>query len=118
MRTIREFELEAIQIMGSGVLTPDQLTILESLSRPAEYEYTGSGYFLKVQDPSLPEAKRTLSSPPVVGEFDGIICGFVVYLGNRELTLECHTWGPVDVPEGFRDCAVSVRTDPSIAELR
>ena len=41
-----------------------------------------------------------------------IQAGFVVYLGDGELTLECHTWGEIDVPNNFRDMAVQVKTPP------
>jgi hypothetical protein len=108
MGTLREFELEAIRIMGHGVLTPEQMLLISELAEPAHYEYTGSGYFLTVSHPDLPALRATLSSPVVVGECGQIICGFVVFLSDHELTLECHTWGDVPVPPGFRKLAVLI----------
>jgi hypothetical protein len=35
-----------------------------------------------------------------------------VFLGNGKLTLECHTWGAVDVPADFRDRDVLISTPP------
>jgi len=37
----------------------------------------------------------------------------VVFLGEGALTLECHTWGAVDVPGDFRELNVSVSTPPT-----
>ena len=119
MTAFRPFEIEAIRLMASGVLSESQMQLLCDAEHPDIYEYTGSGYFLSVKHPSLPVAPRTLSDPPVVGNADEIQAGFVVFLGNGELTLECHTWGSVDVPADFRDRAVVVSTLPvNFVDLR
>jgi hypothetical protein len=110
--TLRDFELDAIRILASGHLSYDQLEGLQSLRMPARYEYTGSGYYLTVADPRLPAEKRTLSVPPLLGIADDVVCGFIVFVGNHELILECHTWGAVVVPEGFRQRSVRVE-EPS-----
>jgi hypothetical protein len=98
--------------MAHDALSEDQLRSVFSAQSLWSYEYTGSGYFLSVTDPSLPSAKKTLSKPPVIGNSGDIQAGFVVFLGEGRLTLECHTWGEVDVPENFRELDVSVSTPP------
>lgn len=112
MPALRDFEIKAIRLLAGGTLTGAQLALLEHIPEPSRYEYTGSGYFLTVTDPSLPEVTATLSYPDVVGEQGEVTCGFVVFVGDHELTLECHTWGAVDVPSDFRDRAVNVGTPP------
>jgi hypothetical protein len=37
----------------------------------------------------------------------GLHCGFIIYIENGELTIECHPWGD-DVPEDFRDREVEI----------
>ncbi|HTU68313.1 MAG TPA: hypothetical protein VMF52_20390 [Steroidobacteraceae bacterium] len=96
--------------MAQEFLSEDQLQSVFSAQALASYEYTGSGYFLSVSDPSLPEAARTFSEPAVVGIAGDIRAGFVVFLEERRLILECHTWGSVDVSENFRDLDVAVST--------
>jgi hypothetical protein len=44
----------------------------------------------------------------VVGVGGGVLAGFVVFLQNNELTLECHGYGDVAVPPDFRDRDVQV----------
>lgn len=113
MPALRDFEIKAIKLLTGDSLTDAQLVLVEKIAEPIRYEYTGSGYFLTLADPSLPAGVATLSYPTVVGEYGEFICGFVVFIGDHELTLECHTWGAVDVPSDFRDRPVSITT-PSV----
>jgi hypothetical protein len=118
MPALREFELRAIHLLAAGALTPQQFSLVASLPEAIRYDYTGSGYFLTVAHPSLPNHRMTLSSPAVIGQAGDIVCGFVVSLGDGELTLECHTWGAVLVPHDFRDRDVVLSTPPiNVADL-
>ena len=112
MSVFRPFEVEAIRLMTAGVLSDRQLLLVLNAAHVKSYEYTGSGYFLTVEELLLPVEPRTLSNPVVVGNVDEIQAGFVVFLGDGELTLECHTWGDIDVPADFRDRSVIVITPP------
>jgi hypothetical protein len=94
--------------MAADALSPAQLKLLVEIATPLRYEYTGCGYFLTVTDESFPEERRTLCEPAVVGVNGDVRAGFIVFLGRKELTLECHTWGSVDVPEDFRELAVAI----------
>lgn len=119
MPAFREFEIEAIRLMTTGVLSEDQMRSVIEADHPSRYNYTGSGYFLTVKNSSLPIEPRTLFDPPVVGDVGEIHAGFVVFLGAQELTLECHSWGAIDVPEDFRDQRVVVNTPPvNFVDLR
>jgi hypothetical protein len=37
-----------------------------------------------------------------------VTCGFIIFIENGRLTIECHPWGDPDVPEDFRDKDVQV----------
>ena len=108
MALFRGFEIQVLRLL----VTPDLgAPVVESLIREAElvsYKYSGSGYFLTVKHPSLPERRIVCSEPQVVGHFGNIQSGFVAFVGNGELMLECHTWGEVDVPANFREQSVVV----------
>ncbi|MFL6675197.1 MAG: hypothetical protein ACJ8LG_18140 [Massilia sp.] len=103
MRALRNFEVEVIRLLGKSSLDKRQLDSLAAFTGSAEYEYTGSGYYLTLRMPTLPDLRETLSNAFVMGKADGIECGFVVFLEHGELTLECHTWGAIDVPSDFRE---------------
>lgn len=112
MAAFRPFEVEAIRLMAEPVLPEALLSSVLAASEPHRYEYTGCGYYLTVKHPNLPRERQSLSEPPVAGVVGDIQAGFVVYLGDGELTLECHTWGAVDVPPEFRDLEVKIQTPP------
>jgi hypothetical protein len=110
MKSLRPFEIEVLRILLAEVLTDVQWAEVENYSGKAVYEYTGSGYFLTLPISDLPQTRRTFSEPAVAGEAEGVNCGFVAYLENGNVLLECHSWGEIDVPEGFRELNVQVST--------
>ena len=116
MPVLREFEVEAIRLMAGDSLSATQLAWLKDYAGESEYRYTGSGYYLSIDHPSLPNVRRTLDEPAVVGRSGEIQCGFLVHLEPYRLVLECHTWGEIDVPSDFRDQSVLITT-PKITRV-
>jgi len=110
MLTLHSFDVEVIRLLGKPSLDDSQLESLAAFKGSAEYEYTGSGYYLTLRMPTLPDVRETLSHPFVVGEADGIACSFVVFLERDKLTFECHIWGVIDVPNDFRERNVVLST--------
>ena len=108
MNPLRSFEIQAIGLMAEGRLTEEQLCAVSRVESISGYEYTGSGYYISIKHPCFPEATHALSHPTVVGTAGEIQAGFVLHIGMGQLTLECHTWGEVDVPEDFRDMNVAL----------
>ena len=107
-RIFIDFEREVVaRLVGHHLPT----SVVESVLDTAElvsFESTGVGYFLTVVHPSLPIDRTVCNEPTLVGRADGLDCGFVVFLENGELTLECHTWGDAGLPDDFRTRDVSV----------
>jgi hypothetical protein len=110
MTPFREFEIKAIRLMTEAALAGELLQSVISDAEVVGYEYTGCGYFLTVKHAALPLEKKTLHVPAVVGTAGDVQAGFLVFLGDGQLTLECHTWGPVEVPEDFRDQDVAIES--------
>lgn len=108
MAHFREFEKQVLRLL---VAPEVGMKIVESVEREAEfvsYDYSGSGYFLTVRHSDLPGRRIVCSEPQVVGRVGNIQGGFVAFIENGELMLECHTWGEVDVPANFRELSVVV----------
>ena len=119
MTAFLPFEAEAIRLMAAGALTATTLDEVLAVDDVQRYEYTGSGYFLNVKHRDLPAETMTLAEPFVVGIAGDVQAGFVVFLGDGELTLECHTWGELNVPADFRQREVTVQTRPvNVVDLR
>jgi hypothetical protein len=105
--------------MAASALTATTLDGVLAVGDVERYEYTGSGYFLTVKHRDLPVETMTLAEPFVVGTTGDVQAGFVVFLGDGELTLECHTWGELAVPADFRQRQVTVQTRPvNVVDLR
>jgi hypothetical protein len=106
---LKNFEIQVIEILAAGFLSNDAIVVLTSPSTSANYEYTGCGYFLTIRDSALPAEKRTLSIPTLIGSLGDVVCGFVVYVDEHELTLEVHDWGTLHVTKDYRDGDVIIR---------
>ena len=120
MRTaFRHFDIEAIRRLASHAVPADTLDAAAALDEVDRFNYTGCGYFLTVGQKNLPVERCTLSVPAVVCIAGDVLAGFVAFLGDHELTLECHTWGEVDVPPDFRERQVNVQTPQvDVVDLR
>jgi hypothetical protein len=108
MSILREYEKTVVRLLASGVLSPPRLDAVIREGKLVEYDYTGCGYFLTIKHDDLPVERIVCDTPKLAGSADGIISGFVVFIEDGELTIECHSWGEVDVPEWFRARDVQV----------
>ena len=108
MTVFRNFEEKALRLLLADCLPKETLEAVLSHATLESYEYTGVGYFLEAHHPSLPVEHATCHEPHDVGEANGVLAGFLAFLGGHKLTLECHSWGGSEVPPEFRDQQVQV----------
>jgi len=108
MSVLTEYEKTVVHLLASRVLTREQVDAVIREATLVEYEYTGCGYFLTITHPCLPMARSVCNTPKLSGSADGIFSGFIIFIENGHLTIECHSWGDVDVPEWFRERNVQV----------
>jgi hypothetical protein len=109
MELFRDFEKHALNFLLPNILSLDCIDEITTNGELISHEYTGAGYFRVIRHDSLPLERITCHEPIVIGESGRITCGFVVFIEERQLTLECHSWGESEVPEDFRDEDVRVR---------
>jgi hypothetical protein len=108
MTVLRDYEQQVVRLLTPGVLSPQEIDSVIREGELVEYDYTGCGYFLTIRHPALPVKRVVCDEPKLAGTVDGIDSGFVIFIQNGQLTLECHSWGDIDVPEWFRDRDVQV----------
>ena len=109
MESLQEFEIEVIEKLTANILNPEQIGEILKNYEAVGIEFTGAGYFLSIKHSEIPKEKFTCSDPILIGHTEGdIICGFVIFIENHQLTLECHEWGAADIPSDFRDRAVKI----------
>jgi len=104
----QDFEKCAVRLLAGTTLGPELLERVLEEAELVSYEYSGVGYFLTVRHPRLPKDRRVLSEPVVIGRVGEIEGGFLVFVQNAELMLECYTAGAVKVPSNFREQNVNV----------
>ena len=110
MTVFRDFEIEALRLLLKPKLGEAAVDILICEAEFVSYEYSGCGYFFSVKHPSLPNNRIVCSEPQVIGRAGRVSSGFLAFIENGELMLECYSLGDVDVPENFRDEDVSIST--------
>jgi hypothetical protein len=72
------------------------------------YDYTGAGYFLELSNDILPKDRKTISKPTLCGRADNIEVGFLIFIENSKLILECHSWGEENPPETIREKSIVI----------
>ena len=55
-------------------------------------EFSGAGYFITIKDPVLPKHRIVLDSPDIRGRLGGIEVGYLAFVENSELMLECYSY--------------------------
>ncbi len=106
---LKNYEKKVIEILVSNKLSPKVLANVIQNIEFVGYEYTGSGYFLKIRHSDLPKNRIVCDKPILIGKAEHIQCGFIIFLENKELTIECHSWGEIEVPEDFREKNVEIQ---------
>jgi hypothetical protein len=62
-------------------------------------EFSGAGYFLTIKDPVLPKHRIVLDSPDIRGKLGGIEVGYLAFVENSELMLECYSYDQEILPK-------------------
>jgi hypothetical protein len=109
MEIVKEFEKKVLEFMTADLFSHADLNKIIRECKFVSCDYTGSGYYLEISHPDLPESRIVCSEPTVMGEAEGMTVGFMIFIENNYLWLECHSWSEKEVPEHFRDYDVSVR---------
>jgi hypothetical protein len=104
----RDFEVEALHLLLGQQFGTDRLEQVLAEAEFVRCEYSGCGYFVTVRHPLLPEPRSVYNEPKVMGTSGDVEAGYLVFIQDHELMLECHTWGAVEVPASFREKQVQV----------
>ena len=109
MDVFKGFEKAVLSILLKNTFTVEVIESIQNEAEFSSYDYTGCGYFLSVRHAVFPSGRQVCDTPIVIGEYNDITCGFVVFLEDGELTLECHSWSETEVPANFRDQPVKIK---------
>ena len=106
---LKKFEFEVIKTLSSNL---DLLELFkdESKNYNTKFEETGYGYFLTILDSKLPKQRTVYNEPFLIGKSDdGDEMGFILFVEDHELTIECHGFGE-PLPKNLRDKNIHLQT--------
>ncbi|WP_187429064.1 hypothetical protein ROLI_004640 [Roseobacter fucihabitans] len=108
MIVLKSFEVKAINLLTANVFPAWQADKMHSSDNLIRLDFTERGYFITLSSSSFPIERLLLNSPPVNGKVDELLTGFVAFVENNELTLECFAYDGDIVPDNFRDLNVII----------
>jgi hypothetical protein len=111
---LKDFEKKAIALLTFGLFTYADVVAISNEAELVSLEHTGVGYFLTIKHPRFSQERHVYSKPLIIGEIPGEIVGFLVFIENGQLMLECHGWGADSVPKDIRE--MDVQVDPARIE--
>ena len=112
---MKPFEREVVRLLAEAHLGTDLIARV-STSPPRSCEHTGAGYLLTIGDEALPKGPLTFHRSDLLGRGGDVEIGFVVFIEQHALTLECHSWGD-EVPTDIREQDVEIALLPQAWEL-
>lgn len=102
-----QYEIDAIYILLTAKFNKDQIHNLITTS-VSGLEFTGAGYFLEIQNNIFPFKRSVYSHPLIIGHGRNFKIGFINFIDNRTMIVECHTWGEENIPSSIRDQPIKI----------
>jgi hypothetical protein len=109
MANLKSHEQIVLDILVLGIIPDAILKDIKSNPIITKYDVTGHGYFLTIKHPSLPLKRTVCNTPILIGECGGIETGFIIFIENGELTIECHGWGDKEIPRNYRELEIQIK---------
>jgi capsid portal protein len=109
MQNLKSHEQIVLDILVSGIIPNDTLKEIKNDPMISEYNVTGNGYFLTMKHQNMPVERKVCDKPMLIGESGGIETGFIVFIENGELTIECHGWGDREIPQDYREFDIQIK---------
>ncbi len=107
---LTNYESLVLEILLKDNFTNSEIESFKS-AHIISYEYTGAGYFVQIENEDLPINRQTYYEPSVYGYGKDYMVGFILYAENKQLTIECHSWGEKNPPITIRDEVINIKYD-------
>lgn len=102
MSVFADFERAVLAALLEPHMAPAAVRNVLDAAEGVSCEHTQTGYFLTVRHPALPIERLVCNKPLLVGTCEDVECGFVAFVQDGELTLECHSWTGDVIPKDLR----------------
>ena len=105
---VEKFERDALTLLVADRIPNSVLFDVINKPETIECKFTGAGYYLDLKHQSLAGPRRVFSDVNVEGAFEGRTVGFVAFVDEKILTLECFAYGDDGIPDYIRHSRVNV----------
>ncbi len=105
---LEKFEIEILKIMIGDRLTSNNWCDFLSDYKIIGYEYTGAGYFIKIISEKIELKNEVISAPVPIGKIGELQIGFIIFIEDNNIIIECHSWGMENPPENIRQLDVKL----------
>ncbi len=104
---LTKYEIEVLNIMLKNKFDIQQLDLIIK-SPITGYDYTGAGYFLEITNDIFSVQRNVISEPTLIGKADNFQVGFILFIENKKLVIECHSWGIENLPSTIRNQEIEI----------
>lgn len=105
---VESFEREALSLLCSELISNSVLHSAITHPESVKCKFTGAGYFLEIQHSDLPIDRTVCDRPIVVGFYQEQEVGFIAFVENGAICLECYSYGNKGIPEEIRNGSVRI----------
>lgn len=99
---LTHYEKQVLRRMLKSEYSISQIENIISNSSVNSYDYNGAGYFIEITNELFPNKRKVISEPLLNGTVEHYQLGFILYLENKSLILECHSWNDSNLPKEIR----------------
>ncbi|WP_251358428.1 hypothetical protein [Kangiella sp. TOML190] len=112
---VEDFEKEALRLLCSDALSKDVLRKAILSPDSIRCEFTGAGYFLDIEHKDIVSNKKIVCSTPIVsGKFKDQEVGFIAFIENGSICLECYNCSDKDMSNDIRAGSFEIHTSTSL----
>ncbi len=107
---VESYEQEALLLLCNDVISNSVLH--DAIQNPENIscKFTGEGYYLELKHNDLPLDRIVCDKPTVIGKFQEQEVGFIAFIENGTLCLECYNYSNKGIPEEIRYGTIEITT--------
>lgn len=105
---VEGYERQAIELLCADEIPNSVLHAAIVCPENISCKFTGAGYYLEIRHRELPSGRVVCDKPLVRGIYQEQEVGFVVFIEDNTICLECYGYGHHGIPEGIRNGTVQI----------
>ena len=104
------YEQEVLKILCNEVIPNSVLHDIIVNPESINCKFTGEGYYLDIKHKEVPIDRIVCDKPIVIGQYQEQEVGFIVFIENGMISLECYNYSNKGIPKEIRNGSVKIST--------